>query len=168
MKTIVINDNNLSNDDIHKFGNKVRAILLENDKILISHYGGVILLPGGSIDEGETQDEAIIRELKEEIGIDYDIKDLVQVLCLKYYQSNYYTRNNEIINRLITTQYYLGQYNGIKINKTRRTDKEIKDNFHLQLMKIDDLLKTIDETCYNPRKKFFDREVQEVVKVLKR
>ena len=87
---------------------------------------------------------------------------------MKYYQSNYYTRNNEIINRLITTQYYLGQYNGIKINKTRRTDKEIKDNFHLQLMKIDDLLKTIDETCYNPRKKFFDREVQEVVKVLKR
>lgn len=35
-----------------KVGNKVRAILLSDNKILVSHYGGVVLLPGGSIDKG--------------------------------------------------------------------------------------------------------------------
>ena len=54
MKTIVINDNNLKESDIQIFGNKVRAILLSENKILVSRYGGVILLPGGSIDKGES------------------------------------------------------------------------------------------------------------------
>ena len=72
MENIIINDSNLNNNEIQKNGNKVRAVLLSDNKILVSHYGGVILLPGGSIDKGETADDAIIRELKEETGIVYD------------------------------------------------------------------------------------------------
>lgn len=64
MNTIKINDNNISKEDVGKFGNKLRAILLRDNKILISYYGGVILLPGGSIDNGETEEQCIIRELK--------------------------------------------------------------------------------------------------------
>ena len=73
MKTIIINETKLHDDDIQKFGNKVRAVLLSDNKILVSHYGGVVLLPGGSIDKGETADDAIIRELKEETGFKRDI-----------------------------------------------------------------------------------------------
>lgn len=107
MDTIVINDDNLNDNNIHKFGNKVRAILLSDDKILVSHYGGVILLPGGSIDKGENIEDAIIRELQEETGIIYDLNQLKYLLTIKYYQLNYLTRNNEYINRLMTTHYYL-------------------------------------------------------------
>ena len=165
MTTIVINDNNLSNNDIHKFCYKVRAILLLDNKILVSHYGGVILLPGGSIDKGETVEEAIIRELQEETGIIYDLNQLEQILTIKYYQSNYPTRDNEVINRLITTHYYVGQFSGIDLNNVRRTTRETKDNFNLELINIDDLL--LSKASDNPRKKYFDRENQEVVKVLK-
>lgn len=76
MENIIINDSNLNNNEIQKNGNKVRAVLLSDNKILVSHYGGVILLPGGSIDKGETADDAIIRELKEETGIVYDANNL--------------------------------------------------------------------------------------------
>ena len=47
MENIIINDSNLNNNEIQKNGNKVRAVLLSDNKILVSHYGGVILLPGG-------------------------------------------------------------------------------------------------------------------------
>ena len=57
MENIIINDSNLNNNEIQKNGNKVRAVLLSDNKILVSHYGRVILLPGGSIDKGETADE---------------------------------------------------------------------------------------------------------------
>ena len=168
METIVINGNGLNDSNINKFGNKVRAILLLENKILVSYYGGVILLPGGSIDKGETPDEAIIRELKEETGIDYDIHSLNKILTIKYCQPNYPTRNDEVINRLIVTQYYLGQFKGIDITNSKRTESEIKDDFYLQLIELDDLLKNTNESSKNPRRKYFERENQEVVKVLKR
>ena len=166
MNTIVINDNNLNDSDIDKFGNKVRAILLSNDKILIAHYGEVILLPGGSIDKDETIGEAIIRELQEETGIVYDLNQLEQILTIKYYQSNYPTRDNKVINRLITTHYYLGQFSGIDLSNVRRTIRETKDNFNLELINIDDLL--LNKVSDNPRKKYFNRENKEVIRVLKR
>ena len=167
MNTIVINDNNISDDSIHKYGNKVRALLLSDNKILVSNYGGVVLFPGGSIDKDETAEVAILRELHEETGIIYDLSQLKKLLTIKYYQPNYPTRDNEIINRLIITNYYLGQYKGIDLNNVRRTEKEMKDNFNLQLINIDDLLLP-SETLDNPRKGYFDRENQEVVKVLKK
>ena len=35
MKNIIINDSNLNNNEIQKIGNKVRAILLSDNKILV-------------------------------------------------------------------------------------------------------------------------------------
>ena len=168
MNKVIINDNHLSNYDIHTIKDKVRAILLSDNQVLISNYGGVVLLPGGSVDTGETSDEAIIRELKEETGILYDIKHLEKVLSLIHYQPNYPTRNNEIMNRLIKTKYYLGEFRGIDLKNIQRTDREIQDNFHLQLVKLDEFMRIVNQPSTNPRKKFFDRENEEVIKVLKK
>jgi len=168
MENIIINDSNLNNNDIQKFGNKVRAVLLSDNKILVSHYGGVILLPGGSIDKGETANDAIIRELKEETGIFYDANSLKELLLLEYYQSNYPTRRDEVINRLIRTKFYLAQYRGIDLKSTNRTENEMKDNFHLDLIDLDEFALLINEPSDNPRKKYFDRENQEVIKILKK
>ena len=141
--------------------------MIKNDKILVSHYGGVILLPGGSIDSDETPDEAIIRELREEIGINYSIDELRKYMILKYYQSNYQTRDNEIINRMIKTYYYLGDYKGIDIYKVQRTEKEMKDNFYLELLSFEELMQSLNTSSDNPRKEYFDKEINEVVKSLK-
>ena len=168
MNTITINDTNLSDKDIQKFGSKVRAILLSGSKILVSSYSGIIILPGGSIEARETETDAIVRELKEETGIIYNINDLEKILSLEYYQPNYPTRRNEIINRLIKTSYYLGQYNGIDINNTSRTESEITGNFNLQLIELEELAKSINKPSYNPRKAYFDRENQEVIKILRK
>ena len=168
MGNIIINDSNLNNNEIQKNGNKVRAVLLSDNKILVSHYGGVILLPGGSIDKGETADDAIIRELKEETGIVYDANNLKELLLLEYYQLNYPTRRDEVINRLIRTKFYFGQYRGIDLKSINRTENEVKDNFHLDLIDLDEFASLINESSENSRKKYFDRENQEVIKVLKK
>ena len=168
MENIFINDCNLNNNEVQKNGDKVRAGVLSDNKILVSHYGGVILLPGGSIDKGETADDAIIRELKEETGIVYDANNLKELLLLEYYQPNYPTRRDEVINRLIRTKFYFGQYRGIDLKSINRTENEVKDNFHLDLIDLDEFASLINESSENPRKKYFDRENQEVIKVLKK
>lgn len=64
---------------------KLAAICLikENGKYLFvkrahtGHCDGYYMLPGGHVDEGETIAQACVRELKEELGITVNPKDLI-------------------------------------------------------------------------------------------
>ena len=63
--------------------NRAGGILIENDKVLLIHRIKEIdgktreyyVIPGGGIEVGETIDDTIKREVKEEIGIDVEIID---------------------------------------------------------------------------------------------
>ena len=44
--SIVINDDNLLEEEINTYTNKVRALLISDNQILIAHYANIILLPG--------------------------------------------------------------------------------------------------------------------------
>ncbi len=62
----------------------VDAVLIHNDDILLIKRGkepfkGKYALPGGFVDYGETTEHAVIREVKEETGLNVAIKDLVGV-----------------------------------------------------------------------------------------
>ena len=51
------------------------GLIIKDDKIVLikkvgGPYNGKLDLPGGTIEWGETPEEALIRELKEEVGID--------------------------------------------------------------------------------------------------
>jgi 8-oxo-dGTP diphosphatase len=56
----------------------------ENGKIVLIQRKGVTFhnfwaLPGGTVDEGETIEEALIREMKEETGVDVDPKEILGI-----------------------------------------------------------------------------------------
>lgn len=165
MLTYTINDEKLKKKDIDSFGKKVRAILLSQDKILVSEYGKVLLFPGGSVDKGEKPKEALIRELKEETGIIYKPSDLEFLFTLRYFQPRYPTRDNQLLNRLMITRYYVANFRGIDLSNTSRTQKEIKDGFHLELMSPEEILSYKSD---NPRLGYFERENREVLLMLKR
>jgi 8-oxo-dGTP diphosphatase len=62
----------------------VAALIILNKKILIARranniqFSGFYELPGGKIEENETPEEALNRELNEELGINCLIKDFFQ------------------------------------------------------------------------------------------
>ena len=67
---------------------RVTGIIIHNNKILLETYeDGVYCFPGGTINLNESSEEAIIRELKEEIDKDFVIDRLVSI-CEEFYKSN--------------------------------------------------------------------------------
>jgi len=51
------------------------ALIIDNGKVLLLHHIklGVWLYPGGHIEKNETPDQTVIREVKEETGLDVEI-----------------------------------------------------------------------------------------------
>ncbi len=69
-----------------------RAIIIEDGKILLTHElnSGWWLLPGGGIEDGETPEECMIREVEEETGM--IVRPTEQFLTMhEYYEEYLYT-----------------------------------------------------------------------------
>ncbi len=62
--------------DIHK----AAGILLQDGKLLVTRTSGkdFFMSPGGKVQDGETSQEALVRELKEELAIEVRIDNLAE------------------------------------------------------------------------------------------
>ena len=71
------------NKNIHV---QARAVIIQNDNILLCKTTGLdpdfYFLPGGHIEHGESAKDALLRELKEEIGFDFEIRRFLG--CMEY------------------------------------------------------------------------------------
>jgi 8-oxo-dGTP diphosphatase len=58
------------------------AVIFNEDKVLIAQRVKDLLweFPGGKIDEGETPEECIIREIKEELSVDIKVKKFLGLI----------------------------------------------------------------------------------------
>jgi len=166
---LVINDDNLKISDVEDYSTKVRAILVDEDnKILIANYHSMILLPGGKVDEGETLSTAITRELSEELGQDYDEKELEPFVTLNYYQKNYPKIDGILKNRLVKTHYFVGKYKEIKKDLQKLTEREKRGNFRLELVSLNELENLIlSNQNNNPRNIYFQKELLTILEMYK-
>ena len=166
---LVINEDNLSTEEVQEFSEKVRAILVdENNRILIAHYGNVILLPGGSIEANENIYDAIKRELSEETGQVYEAIELEPIGTLKHFQKNYPKRDGTTRNRLVQTHYFTGTYKVILKDNQSLTEKEHKDGFKLELLSLEELERIIaTNQSANPRNIYFRQELLAILNAYK-
>jgi len=94
----------------HKLIPTVYLVLIKNDKILLlrrfntGFMDGYYSFPAGHIEPKETLRQAMVREAKEEIGIEIDKEDLRLVHIIHRKESN-----EERINFFFTTEKYKGE-----------------------------------------------------------
>ncbi|MCC1488262.1 NUDIX domain-containing protein [Bacillus tropicus] len=68
-----------------KFHHIVRAFIVKDKKLLVAEYiGHHYFLPGGHVEVGESAENALIRELREEIGVNCSIKQFLGVIENKW------------------------------------------------------------------------------------
>lgn len=167
MKEIIINDFDLKDEELTNIVTKSRGILLDGNKILVAHYNDVYLLPGGKSDKGEDEDQTFIREVEEETGIKYDLKDFNKLLRLVHYQKSYVNREDKLVNRKVTTYYYIGKYQGINKDNIKMSKSEINAHFYTELMDIDELKSNLSREIEMTKKSYYDRELLTVLEEIK-
>ena len=153
----------------HKFFKKSRAIVLKNGKLLAlkvtykntgeTHY----LFPGGSVDEGETTKQAVVRETLEEFDI--NVKVIKYLGKLYYKNSQTYKDITFYSNRI--DYYYICEYLSNANTKVFGVDGEfnrpdrIYERVELSLSQIKDLtpnqLNDMDKNNYNKLVAFMEQ-----------
>ncbi|MGN4443585.1 NUDIX domain-containing protein [Bacillus cereus group sp. MYBK79-1] len=64
-----------------KFHHIVRAVMIKDKKLLAAEYiGHHYFLPGGHVEVGESAENALTRELQEELGVNCSIKQFLGVI----------------------------------------------------------------------------------------
>lgn len=121
MADMITDDVCFQTRDNRRFRLRAAAIIIENEQVLFAtndvekYYYSI----GGAVELGETIEEAVLREVKEETGIAYEIERLV------FIQENFFKRDDGILKDLACheiTFYFLMKSRGMqKINSHSKT-----------------------------------------------
>ena len=139
MKNIVYNSNNLQEKDINKVTRRAKAIIV-NDKheILWACVNHNHHLPGGHLEENESYDECLVREIKEELGVDIPLEKREPLIVITYYNKDYPEKGD---NTKTVVQFYEVKENITpNLNNINLTEDEKEGNFELKYIKEDEVL----------------------------
>lgn len=151
------------NIEYDKKVNKVRAVVINKQgRCLITKYAGLYMLPGGKIDEGETELEALKREVEEESGIIINTSEAQPYLEIETYDKNYYDRKEKRdINRITNTKFYIA-YTDQEINHDNKklTESEIEQKQTIQFENLSRIAYMVETNQTDNKKRTnFDREI---------
>ena len=142
---------------------RVKAIINDENNILLGYSNNDYQFPGGHVEQNETLINAIEREIKEETGINLSLNNIEPFLKISAYYKNY---PKEGINRKTEIYYYDIKTNEKpNLNETNYTQEEIKGNYELKYIPLD----KIEEELNNNIKQYEDpRGIQkEMINVIK-
>lgn len=163
MKTILYNYDNLKEEDINRVVRRAKALMINsNDEILFAHSCNNYFFVGGRVEENETFDEAIVREIKEETGIDICLEKREPFFIISYMNKDYPSRG---INTKSISNYYLIKCNkNINLNNSSLTDEEKAGNFKLVYIHKNKVLQELTSSLKNSSNENVVRDTIEVVK----
>lgn len=144
MKEIIYNYDKLLDSDVTETIVRTKALILNGNDLLIGNENNVYQFPGGHLEEGESIHDCLIREIKEETGINVlDSQTKGPFMKVTYLNKNW---PKEGINRKSEIYYYVVLTDEKPdLTKTNYTESEKKKNFKIESFKLEDAVNIIDK-----------------------
>ena len=163
MKKIVFNHDNLKDSEIDEVVVRTKALLInDKDEITLGYSHKTYQFPGGHLEYGESLDECLKREIKEETGIELEGVKLNPFVKISYYTKNYRdsgkSRKNEIYYFIIKTNKVFD------MNKANLDEWEQVGNYIVKVIPLKNVKKVLlDSIPDNPMNEII---VEEMLTVL--
>lgn len=137
MKKIVINDNNLRDNEIEMKVTRVKGLIINSrGKILLAHNNHTYQFPGGHLEDNESMDDCIVREIKEETGINVKCLETA-FLCIETYDNNYFGTGKKVLNKIYYYRFFTDDMPDFR--QTHYDELELATDFNLFYVVFDDL-----------------------------
>ena len=167
MKEVVYNHDNLKESDVEEIVIRVKAVIINsNNELMLGYCDKTYQFPGGHLEKNESLEEGLIREVKEETGIDINGFSLKPFEKMIYYSKNYRNtgknRKNELYFYLIKTD------EKFDVNSTNLDKFERDNNYTIKMVPLTNVESIlIDSIPDNPINKIIVEEMLEVLNTAK-
>jgi len=167
MREIVFNNNSLNISDIDEKVVRTKAIIVNSkDEIMLGYSNNTYQFPGGHLKDGETLEECLLREIKEETGIELESGLEEPIAVIRDFKKDYpkvgKNRQNEIYYYVVKTDM------DVDLDNTDYDFFERLGNFQIKkfpLTSVEEvLISSIDDNQIN---KFIVAEMLEILKEYK-
>ena len=142
---VIHNEDNLTLNDANKVTRRAKLIVENNNnEILICHMGVKYFLIGGHIDNDESDEECLVREVAEESGVTLDFSNILPIASSNYINKDY-PKNGDIT--YTNTNYYAIKYDLVpNIELQNLTEEEKKENFKLMCIPKNEVINFLENT----------------------
>ena len=167
MKEVIYNKDNILDKDINKVITRSKVLLINSkNELTLAFSGNVYHFIGGHVEENESLNETLIREVKEETGI-----VLPNDNYKPYFKITQIFKDYPSINKTNKYEYY---YYVIKtdevpnINNTNLTKEEVDENFELRTIHMNEIESVlVDTLSWGKRNRNIALTMLEAIKVYK-
>lgn len=142
---VIHNEDNLTLNDANKVTLRAKLIVENNnDEILICHMGVKYFLIGGHIDNDESDEQCLTREVAEESGVTLDFSNILPIASSNYINKDY-PQNGDFT--YTNTNYYAIKYDLVpNIEMQNLTEEEKKENFKLMYIPKNEVINFLENT----------------------
>ena len=129
---VIHNEDNLTLNDANRVTRRAKLIVENNnDEILICHMGVKYFLIGGHIDNDESDEQCLTREVAEESGVTLNFSNILPIASSNYINKDY-PKNGDIT------------YTNIEMQNL--TEEEKKENFKLMYIPKNEVINFLENT----------------------
>ncbi len=151
MKETIFNYDNLRDDEITETVVRTKALIINGNKLLIGNEDGCYQYIGGHVEENETLNECLKREILEESGIEIDDSDIKRVFYRITYKNKDYPEAG--VNRKTEINYYVIETDKQPdLSKTNYTESEIEQHYTIVELDLNEAIDIIRENIPNHKK----------------
>lgn len=151
MKEIIYNYDFLNEEDITEVVVRAKALIINNNNVIIGNEDSIFQFPGGHLEEGETLEECLKREVLEETGIEIDNDEIKRPFLKVTFKNKDWPEEGK--NRKAEIYYYLIETTkNPNLDKVNYTEHEKEGNFKIEIIPLKESIDVIRENIPNNKK----------------
>jgi len=164
MKEIIHNDDKLLESEVTELVVRTKALILNNGNLLLANENDVLQFPGGHLEDDESLNDCLKREIKEETGIEIEDSEIDECFLKVIWLNRDWPSEDK--NRKCEIYYYIVNTNKLpNLENINLTSSEKEQNFKVDFVPLNESIEYIkDNMPKNEKNKVISPDMINAIK----